>query len=161
MKGRSFPALQMRVHEWHTQLAREAKSASKRWPASGIEAYQEARESGAEGKTGTWTIQELLDGKALYEEGRVMRHCVYTYVRDCLSGGTSIWSLRWIREGEEARPRRLLTIEVNNARRAVVQVRGHCNQTLGADRGNAGMKTAEAVLRRWAGEQRLSLAFRR
>jgi hypothetical protein len=53
---------------------------------------------------------------------------------------------------------RLLTIEVNNARRAIVQVRGRCNKTLGAQKSNVRMRTAGEMLRRWARHARLSVA---
>jgi hypothetical protein len=156
MKGRTLAALQERVAEWHDQLARDAKRPRKDWAPCGLDGFQ-TRERDGHGAWNTWTIRELLDSRALQEEGREMRHCVFTYASGCSQGKSSIWSLR-VRPDQEAQTRRLLTIEVNNARRAIVQVRGRCNQTLGACRNNGRMKTAGHMLRRWAREQRLSIA---
>lgn len=158
MKGRTLAALQKRREEWHAQLARETRRPAKAWNASGFEPLY-AQERDAHGILNTWTIRELCDSQALQQEGREMRHCVLTYAGGCLQGTTSIWSLR-VRPGNDIRTRRLLTIEVNNARRAIVQVRGRCNQTLGAFCGKGRVQTAEALLRRWAGQQRLAIACR-
>ena len=46
--------------------------------------------------------------------------------------------------------RRLLTIEVNNVRRAIVQVRGRCNKPPSSPHHIPRMKLAEEMLRRWA-----------
>jgi hypothetical protein len=156
MKGRTLAALHKRVQEWHEQLARETKRPRTVWDASGIAPLQ-AEERDMHGMLNTWTILELLNSRALMEEGREMKHCVFTYASGCLNGTTSIWSLR-VRSIHDARQRRMLTIEVNNARRAIVQVRGRCNLTLGSYRGNGRMRTAGEILRRWAQEQRLSIA---
>jgi hypothetical protein len=156
MKGRTLVALQRRVDEWHELLAKDAKRPRTVWEPSGV-APLRIEERDRHGTLNTWTILELLDSRALQEEGREQRHCVWTYRDACLRGVSSIWSLR-VRSANDARMRRLLTIEVNNARRAIVQVRGRCNQTLGAYRGNGRLKTAGEILRRWAQEQRLSIA---
>ncbi len=155
MKGRTFVALQKRMQEWHEQLAREAKRPRKSWDTSGISPFHR-QERDIHGAMNTWTIQELLDSRALQEGGRDMRHCVFTYASGCVQGTTSIWSLR-VRPVSDIKTRRLLAIEVNNARRTVVQVRGRCNQTLGSYRGNTRMKTAGEILRQWAQQQRLSI----
>ena len=65
---------------------------------------------------------------------------------------------RRVRAGKDVRYRRLLTIEVHNGRRAIVQVRGRCNKTLGSHRRSERMRTAGEMLRRWARESRLSIA---
>jgi hypothetical protein len=54
--------------------------------------------------------------------------------------------------------RRLLTIEVNNHRRAIVQVRGKCNQTLSAMRGNHRMMQTRDILKSWAHTNHLGIA---
>lgn len=102
-------------------------------------------------------MTELCSTDVLRIEGREMRHCVFTYASGCLNGTTSIWSLR-VRPENDSKTRRLLTVEVNNSRRAIVQVRGKANQTLGAWRGKPRMQMAGEILRRWAREQRLTIA---
>ena len=69
MKGRTLPALQKRVAEWHEQLAREQKRPRKVWSPTGIEPFH-TEERDAYGTLNTWTVQELLDSKALQDEGR-------------------------------------------------------------------------------------------
>jgi hypothetical protein len=157
MKGRTAAALQKRVEEWHEYLAKESKRPRTRWESCGIEPFEVEERDPASGTMSHWTILEICDSKALHEEGREMRHCVSTYGAACLRGATSIWSLR-IRPVKEARSRRLLTIEINNARRAIVQVRGRCNQSVGAMRGSHRMRLASEMLRRWAREQRIAVA---
>ena len=155
MKGRTFAALQRRVEEWHEQLARDARKPRSEWEPCGIAPFH-VQEADTHKTLCTWTIVELTNSRALQEEGREMRHCVYTYANACVNGTTGIWSLR-IRPEKDVKTRRLLTVEINLARRAIVQVRGHCNQTLGTHRGNGRMRTAGEMLRRWAQEQRLSI----
>jgi hypothetical protein len=88
-----------------------------------------------------FTIAELLSSRELDEEGRAMGHCVGTYAQSCAPGRVSIWTLKladaW---GEETR---LLTLEVCNANRQVVQARRKYNMTPGP--------RELAILRRWAG----------
>lgn len=156
MKGRTLAALQKRLDEWHEQLAKDNRRPRKSWEPTGIAAFQ-TRERDAFGTTNEWTVRELLNSKALQDEGREMRHCVFTYAGGCLQGTTSIWSLRVLSDND-VKTRRLLTIEVNNARRAIVQARGRCNKTLGAQKSNARMRTAGEMLRRWARHARLSVA---
>ena len=86
-----------------------------------------------------WTIQELLDSGALQNEGRAMRHCVYSYADRCRRGETKIWSLRLCVEGEE---KRMVTIEVDPHRRAIVQVRAKCNLFPG--------NRSREIIRQWA-----------
>jgi hypothetical protein len=156
MKGRTPTALQKRMEEWHELLAKEAKRPSVSWEPSGILPFT-ITERDVFGATNDWTVLELTTNKALQEEGSEMRNCVRTYAEGCQRGTTSIWSLR-IRSGRNARFRSLLTIEVNNARRAIVQVRGMCNKSLPSMRHSPRMKIAEGMLLRWARESRLSIA---
>ncbi len=60
--------------------------------------------------------------RALLWEGRKMRHCVATYANAVARGRCSIWTVR--KNG-----RRVLTVEVRNSTRAIVQVKGHCNRS--------------------------------
>ncbi|MCW3053261.1 MAG: hypothetical protein JWN14_2431 [Chthonomonadales bacterium] len=156
MKGRTLPALQKRMEEWHALLAKEAKRPSVSWEPSGIAPFV-VTERDPFGATNDWTLLELTTNKALQEEGSEMRNCVRTYAEGCQRGTTSIWSLR-IRSGRNERYRSLLTIEVNNTRRAIVQVRGMCNKALPSMHHSPRMKIAEEMLRRWARESRLSTA---
>lgn len=154
MKGRTLPALLKRMESWHEQLARDSKRPRTSWEPTGIPEFH-LEERDQFGTLNTWAVVELLNSRALMEEGREQHHCVFSYAPMCHRGTTSIWSLR-VRSSGEGRMRRLLTIEVDNTKRAIVQVRGRCNKTLGSLRGGR-MKVAGEVLRRWAREARLSI----
>ncbi len=98
-----------------------------------------------EGESGPtrWTIGELRSWRALFWEGRKMRHCVATYAQRVRSGRCSIWSLR--RDGS-----RMLTVEVRNKRSAIVQIKGHGNRRA--------LPQEISVLRTWAAVAGLELA---
>ena len=101
--------------------------------------------------------REITDSLALVEEGRVMRHCVRSYQDACVKGETSIWSLR-VTLSDNPTLRRLLTIEVNNRRQSIVQVRGKCNQSVSGLRGHQRVRLARTVLRDWARQEHLGIA---
>jgi hypothetical protein len=157
MKGRTAEALLKRMEQWHDALARLGKKGRQQWPPSGIAPLERTEKDPFSTGTCRWRILEITDCLALAEEGRTMRHCVRSYQSACLKGETSIWSLRVALSGSPA-VRRLLTIQVNNHRRAIVQVRGNCNQTHSAMRGNRRMMLARDVLRAWARQQHLGIA---
>lgn len=94
-----------------------------------------------------WRIKELCSSDELREEGLAMRHCVATYAPKCASGTSSIWSMTVETNGERTRA---VTIEVNQARREVCQVKGLANKV------PEGL--ALLVLRRWVEEQGLQLS---
>ncbi len=156
MKGRTLAALLRRVDDWHDKLARESKRPRASWQPSGIAPFLLERPD-AYKVMHTWVVRELLNSRELMEEGREQKHCVFSYGANCINGTCSIWSLR-VRAGNDLRFRRLFTVEVNNARRAIVQVRGRCNKTLGSFRRSERMRAAGEMLRRWARESRLSVA---
>jgi hypothetical protein len=67
-------------------------------------------------------IVALRSGAELHEEGRKMRHCVASYMRQVIRGTSRIYS---IRQGD----RRLATLEVGRAKRTwtELQLKGPCN----------------------------------
>ncbi len=156
MKGRRRHALKAKMEEWHEGLARDAKRPKSSWEASGLKPFT-VEEPDPSGVLCEWTIVELRDTQALMAEGREQRHCVFTYANGCKNGGTSIWSLR-VRGVQDKAARRLLTIEVNLHKRAIVQVRGRCNLTPSQFRAAGRMGTGRKLLRFWAQREKLSLA---
>lgn len=74
-----------------------------------------------DGKDNTWDFVELTNGKQLYEEGRIMRHCVGTYAGRCASGTSAIFSLK--KNGN-----RVITIEISPKFRILVQCLGKGNR---------------------------------
>lgn len=69
----------------------------------------------------TWTMEELLTGQALFQEGRAMRHCVGSYSMHCYTQRSAIFSLKC--EGE-----RVLTIEINLRNHRITQAYGVRNR---------------------------------
>jgi hypothetical protein len=157
MKGRTTESLLKRMAEWHDALARLDRKGRHTWSPCGITPLDRTEKDPLSSATCRWRILEITDCMALAEEGRAMRHCVRSYQNACLKGDTSIWSLRVSFTGNPT-VRRLLTIQVNNQRRAIVQVRGNCNQTLSAMRGHRRMMLAREVLRDWARQHHLGIA---
>lgn len=74
------------------------------------------------GKQVEYCIEEIKTKTELRFEGVEMRHCVFSYIHSISSGQTSIWSLRRNKE-------KMLTIELRNSTRSIVQVKGSCNRS--------------------------------
>jgi hypothetical protein len=156
MKGRTGIALLRRVEEWHRELARESKRAPLEWPPSGIGGFAWSyRDTGAKLDV-TWTIDEILSSRGLQEEGKDMRHCVASYASACARGSSSIWTLQ-VQEGAGAPRRRVMTIELQNARRTISQARGRCNKTPGEKRASVRLSHAPDIVRHWAEQQKLTV----
>lgn len=94
-----------------------------------------------------WTITELLSSRALFLEGQALRHCVATYAVQCAKKQTSIWSMQV--ENRQGR-HRVLTIEVDLAKRTICEARRKCNRLpQGIER---------EVLHRWATQEGLNVS---
>lgn len=156
MKGRTGTALLRRVEEWHRQLSRDLKRPNQVWNSSGIGSLALEQREEATGQEFLWTIEELTTSQALLEEGKAMRHCVASYVSTCAKGISSIWSMQ-MEERKSGIRRRVMTIEVNNAHRAVCQARGRCNKAPGDKRAGTRLAMAPDILKRWAEQQGLSI----
>ncbi|MBV6457721.1 MAG: hypothetical protein HONBIEJF_00838 [Fimbriimonadaceae bacterium] len=94
---------------------------------------------------------ELTSNRALAEEGRKQRHCVFTYASYCRSGATAIASIRWIVYDDREAPKiiKRLTVELDRKRREIHQVRGFCNRMPDNDE--------RKVLRQWTGDNDLTI----
>ncbi|MCW3097168.1 MAG: hypothetical protein JWL77_2786 [Chthonomonadaceae bacterium] len=158
MKGRTVPALLRRVEEWHRELHRESRKAQLEWESRpDIAAFDYTERDHEDKPIFFWTIHELTSRRELQEEGKAMRHCVASYDRSCANGGTSIWSLR-VRSPQEEMGKRVMTIEVQNHRRAIVQARGRCNKTSTARQAGFWLKQAPIVLKMWAAREKMTVA---
>jgi hypothetical protein len=129
MKGRTPGALLRDVEGWHTQLHRTKVAGRVDYEPSGFPPYIKTVSVGRD-KTGnhievTWRVMEILSGSELADEGRVLRHCVYSYTHSIQSGRTSIWSMT---RAESHNIERRITVEVNNRTRQIVQARGLHNR---------------------------------
>jgi hypothetical protein len=123
MKGRNPESLLRAVSTWHRRLGGFAIGPAVHWTASEIKPLGHEEGEGSNRKI--YTITELTCSHDLQYEGRAMTHCVASYISSCRTGRVSIWSLRVIDgTGQETR---LLTLEVNNRDRQVVQARRRFN----------------------------------
>jgi hypothetical protein len=125
MKGRDARTLLRCVADWHRRLGRERGGKVTYWPPSGFAPFR--LEEGEADHWRVYTITEFLSSIELIEEGRVMGHCVSTYAPSCASGRASIWTLKVIEPWGQVT--RLLTLEVRNASREIVQARRKLNMT--------------------------------
>ena len=148
MKGRTGVSVCREVERWHGELARGRKVDGKIYPTSGfVPSYGERRVRLPNGAVVVepWCVIELICSADLLEEGKVLRHCVYTYSHWIERGRSSIWSLR-------IAGARTLTIEVDHASRRVVQVRGKSNRLAREDE--------MRLVRQWAATNGLDVGVR-
>ncbi len=124
MTSRTPESLRRCVEAWHKELGSRRLGVSVRWKPTSIVplVYQEGE--GANRRV--YEVAELIGSEELAEEGRAMGHCVATYWRLCESGQSSIWSLKV--EDASGHVERLLTLEVRNGARRIVQARGMLNR---------------------------------
>jgi hypothetical protein len=147
MKGRTVASVLRQAEEWHKHLGRDTDQPCLSWRHSPLKDFRLVEGSEALGDMRVWTITELLTSRALFLEGRAMRHCVATYARCCARRQTSIWSM----QVESRRGRhRVLTIEVDLLKRVVCQARRKCNRLPTAGE--------REVLERWAAQEGLKVA---
>ncbi len=137
MRGRTAAAMLRAVDRWHTASASTPAASSIEWKPTGIPPLLLSVGDGAQRRT--YETIELITAEELGAEGRAMRHCVGSYWRQCASGEISIWSMTL--EGTSAVVR-LLTLEVQNASRCIVQARGPCNRLV--------TEEELSILSRWA-----------
>ncbi len=124
MKGRSPSSLLRAVETWHREMYARRKPIRGDWHTSGIPSF--CHEVIDEAGTASYRIKELLRTWELDEEGRTLNHCVSAYAPFCLNGQSSIWSLS--RMDSLGNVERLLTIQVQNATKEIVQARGWKNR---------------------------------
>lgn len=130
MKGRSINKLIREVDIWHQELTGMEDVAFESWPSTGIGEFEHTELDGELKRNIQWTIHELVTSQQLYAEGRIMHHCAGSYAKRCLSGEKSIWSLRALdldAAEENQIQEHILTVEVDNHKKAVVQNAGKFN----------------------------------
>lgn len=147
MKGRTADSLLRQVEAWHRQLRASNLVQNAQWTTSGVPEFEFWEGPEHSDKRKRWTIRELMSAQSLMIEGKQLKHCVYSYARSCAAGHCSIWTLELeSREGLS----KLVTLEVRNATRTIVQARGKLNRVMTAQE--------RAIVQRWASRARLNLA---
>ena len=113
-KGRTFQRIEALMMQWHQQEKQQAMrhELELHWSYRGY-SYQ---------GDGNHVFRELTTGQALLDEGEAQHNCVFSYRHACVSGHTSIVSMRSIQTSAR------LTIEIDNSSRRIVQIREVCNR---------------------------------
>src|SRR5690606_7596196 len=148
MKGRSPMAMIRAMEEWHQDLYKEKIFKEHNYTPSGFKSgYWQDK---IKNKTGhiyrEWTIKEILTSKELHMEGRAHSHCVASYGKSIANGSISIWSMTCNKE-------RVITIEVKNQYKKIVQARGRFNRVTT----NEEFK----IISQWAQENNLDISLGR
>lgn len=126
--GRTLSSLTTEMIQWHRTLARAKRLGNETW--EGIPVHDQIIELPHNGKKTVWTLEQIKTSAKLAEEGSKMHHCVYSYQSRCISGHTSIWTMKKYPEGQAYNAERALTIEVDNYSGTMVQVRGYANRAV-------------------------------
>jgi hypothetical protein len=154
MTGRSAAAMIRGMQEWHRELAQEKVIHGTVFEPSGLRPIAiDLSERGREGavRKQVWRVEEVLNAKDLAAEGRRMGHCVYSYAWAIERRQTSIWTMT-LEDGDGETGRwAMLTVEVRNESKRIVQARGRFNR---------GATSAEhKILLRWAGANGLAVCI--
>lgn len=140
MTGRTVQALLQQVERWHRELGKAAKGKVSQWNHSSIKDF-ELVEGMNENKK-IWRITEILTSKDLLSEGRLMKHCVASYVSSCAAGSSFIWSMT-------LNDTKLLTIEVTK-NKSIGQVRGLCNRLA--------TQKERSIMKLWAAKENITIS---
>jgi hypothetical protein len=90
---------------------------------------------------------EICSSRGLWDEGKEMANCVFSYSRECRAQHSAIFSLRMFEHGKE---KRLATVEVSLRNRTIVQARAKCNRNIS--------QQARRMMIAWAKQANLSIA---
>jgi PcfJ-like protein len=124
LKGRTARSVVRLMDEWHGELG--LVTGGLRWEPSRLRPMVlEPPQEDPAATPVSWELTELTNSAQLRAEGVALQHCVASYSHSCWRGASRIWSLRRRRDSEV---RSIVTVEVDPARRTVVQARGFRNR---------------------------------
>jgi len=149
MKGRTTNRILREVNDWHFRLNlyshnanQLTKSQMKEVVWSGDPTENWYFITGEKENERKWTMNQIKNMLDLYEEGFAMSHCAISYKDSCISGKTSIWSLR-----------------CNNERKATIEIMRDGRMTQARKRFNARITPKEmSVLRRFAARKEYQMS---
>lgn len=130
MKGRSISKLIREVDQWHIDLSGMEDIPLETWESCGLRELEHDVVDPEIKRNIRWSMHELTTSAQLQVEGRVMSHCVGSYVKQCVAGNESIWSLRALdldAAEENQVQEHVLTVSVNPKRKLVTQYAGKHN----------------------------------
>lgn len=123
LKGRSMASVLLHIAEWKKLIVIYKENGKNAlFPIPKINEFT-SKESDH-----NLTIKRLKGIKELADEGRIMKHCVYTnYAQDCISGISYIYSVKLARNGLKAK--RVATVEVSTLydKLSILEFQGKCN----------------------------------
>ena len=140
LNGRTLQSLMRQSDQWHKNIS--LIRGDQFWNPCGMHGYKVER------KLEVVIMEELTGSKLLANEGRAMKHCVGSYVQQCVTGKTAIYSLR--KYSMELLIETLATIEVNLSLRRIVQAKAKMNKKISDE--------ARKHLDEWASKNELSIS---
>ena len=144
MNHRNPEALLRQVAVWHGELNKITPDLNLLFKKVDFDGLVMSKGKGE--SVYTYTIKQLLSGRALRDEGQAMRHCVASYAQSCVKGKCSIWSLEKI---TKKATEKCQTIEVDN-NKVIVQSRGKLNRLPIAQE--------MSIIKKWAELRNLTLS---
>lgn len=120
LKRRTPNSVSRAIDRWHERVSAESRLRLMKETWRRLENTEEKYK--IEFLKDKYTFEELTTGRALAEESEVMKHCVFSYLSDCLASYSSIWSMKKA-AGHDFK--HYLTIEIVN--KEIVQVGGKRN----------------------------------
>jgi hypothetical protein len=143
LKGRSMENLVTEINDWHNELA--VKKFRKKYDDVKFE-MASINDYTYEKSENKFIIKQLSSGYELFMEGKLLRHCVFSYLRLCITNKCKIFSLRKVDGNSVETP--LVTIELRG--NAINQVRGHYNRLYNLDE--------IKIIQLWAAAENLKIA---
>jgi PcfJ-like protein len=147
VKGRTVQSILRLMRDWHRSL--DSGGPDCAWTPSPLQPMaldEPSRDASDPPKR--WRLMELTTSAQLRAEGAALLHCVASYADRCCQGRSRIWSLRlW--HGDNLH--HVMTIEVDPAKRAVIQARARAN--------SAPSGRPLRLLQDWAARERLQIAI--
>lgn len=134
LKGRTYGSMRKLCDEWHKRMYSGTVRTYRSWQVM-FEPWEQRN------RKQVVRAIELTNNRALADEGRKQRHCVFTYCDRCINNLSRIVSFRWSMDDVELTR---ITVEVSPGRRQVAQIRGHMNRRATDDE----LK----IVATWAGE---------
>lgn len=139
----------MTRRRWKAAQAERQQWRRGEWKALGIPNFQVDDTRLSLYGSRSWTIREILSQDELTREGNALNHCVGSYAWRCMSGVSSIWSLKVHGRSSSSR---LITIEVDPRKQQIVTALGFRN--------SAPSRDARRVMETWARVNNLQIASR-
>ena len=147
VKGRTARSVLRLMDEWHRELG--LVTGGLTWRLSQLRPMEvQTPQEDPSAPPISWELTELTNSAQLRAEGVALQHCVASYSHACWRGSSRIWSLRRRRDSHL---RSIITVEVDPARRTIVQARGFRNRRASG--------RALQLVQTWAARENLRLAL--